>query len=836
MSRELVDRRRAINLADQLGESARAVEHLCLAERAAVIAGRLEEALAFAQDGLARSRAAGDRASEVRSLTALCDAYFYLPNYPLSIQYGHTVVACGRELGDPSLLSMALQRLAWTLAATGRIEEARPLLTEAVEQARKGGDREVQGSSFNTSAYAYRDLGAQIWYYRQALELNTAAGLERAIAIVQINLAYTYDQLGLYPRGRKAGEEALAYFQALHTQSGQGIALINLGHAYIGLGDLAKARFAWQRAYVLSEHDRANMLLGAMLLGRLALHRDEAEAANNLLAPLDADFQDVGLPDLASLYALRAQAHLLLGQTQEAEELTAAAIYGRDQNPGANLELPAQEICWARYQVLSALGRAEEAWEALERARGEMLQSVESMADAGLRRNVLNKVPINRLIVPIWLEEATRRGRPLELLDGTAGGSAGAQAETGKRAAGERGVAGQLERMLEIGVRLNSRDEAEDLPSLIMDELVELTGAERAALYLFTEAGARQVAVEVTPVPLPRYMCLHAPASALTDESVPAEQREALLGEVAEKRAPLLRYFPAHVSGQDALRQHSVLCVPLVSRSKLLGLIYAELRGVFGRFSPDDLNLVSVLANQAAVAVENAAWASTLERRVEERTAELKTAYDSLEQRANELAIINSVGQGLAKQLDFQSIIDLVGDKVRDVFGGQDTSIRLYDEATDRMSFAYLFEAGERIQTLEPVTLSDFPGFSRHIVQSRSPLVVNRDMEARMRESGKLRTDQHSLEPVIPWRAHLRRRCRYRAHHDRESAGGRVPGVKRQPAHDPCVQPWRGTPERAPVRGNAAAAGADRAAGGRAGGNQQRPDRARLQAGDAGDH
>ena len=34
-----------------------------------------------------------------------------------------------------------------------------------------------------------------------------------------------------------------------------------------------------------------------------------------------------------------------------------------------------------------------------------------------------------------------------------------------------------------------------------------------------------------------------------------------------------------------------------------------------------------------------------------------------------ELAIINSVQEGLAAQLDFQAIIDLVGDKIREISG-----------------------------------------------------------------------------------------------------------------------------------------------------------------------
>ena len=51
------------------------------------------------------------------------------------------------------------------------------------------------------------------------------------------------------------------------------------------------------------------------------------------------------------------------------------------------------------------------------------------------------------------------------------------------------------------------------------------------------------------------------------------------------------------------------------------------------------------------------------------------------EQRAAELAIINSVQEGLASKLEFRSIIDLVGDKVGETFKSDTTYVFLYDRA-----------------------------------------------------------------------------------------------------------------------------------------------------------
>src|SRR5438105_350710 len=76
----------------------------------------------------------------------------------------------------------------------------------------------------------------------------------------------------------------------------------------------------------------------------------------------------------------------------------------------------------------------------------------------------------------------------------------------------------------------------------------------------------------------------------------------------------------------------------------------------------------------------------------------------ALEQRNAELAIINSVQQGLAQQLDMQAMYDLVGDKLRDIFDAQVLGIYIYDPQTNLLHHPYLIERCERFY-LEPTAL-----------------------------------------------------------------------------------------------------------------------------------
>src|SRR5205823_14010604 len=103
-------------------------------------------------------------------------------------------------------------------------------------------------------------------------------------------------------------------------------------------------------------------------------------------------------------------------------------------------------------------------------------------------------------------------------------------------------------------------------------------------------------------------------------------------------------------------------------------------------FGEAEVRLVSTVAARLAVALENA--------RLFDETQRL---FKAEQQRAAELAVINSIQQGMAAKLDFQAIIDLVGDKLREVFGTGDIGIWSYDERARLIYPLYIFEHGVRL-------------------------------------------------------------------------------------------------------------------------------------------
>ncbi|HET7376417.1 MAG TPA: GAF domain-containing protein, partial [Anaerolineae bacterium] len=156
---------------------------------------------------------------------------------------------------------------------------------------------------------------------------------------------------------------------------------------------------------------------------------------------------------------------------------------------------------------------------------------------------------------------------------------------------------------------------------------------------------------------------------------------------------------------------NSYIVVPLLLGNRFMGRItIAKLPA--HAFTESDVRLLQTLANSMSVALQNA------------------RSFEAEKQRAVELALINSVQQGLASQLDVQAIYDLVGDKIQEIFDAQVVVIITFDQATGLSYFPYSIEKGQR-QQIEPRAPL---GFSAHIVRTRQTLLINHDMAQRSLE------------------------------------------------------------------------------------------------------
>jgi GAF domain-containing protein len=99
--------------------------------------------------------------------------------------------------------------------------------------------------------------------------------------------------------------------------------------------------------------------------------------------------------------------------------------------------------------------------------------------------------------------------------------------------------------------------------------------------------------------------------------------------------------------------------VPIVASDRVIGAIAVENFERENAFGDSELRVLQTIAASMGVALENA------------------RLFKAEQERVAELAVINSIQQALAAELDLQAIIDLVGDKLREIFRSDVTGIAL---------------------------------------------------------------------------------------------------------------------------------------------------------------
>ncbi|CAN5241164.1 hypothetical protein BH20BAC1_BH20BAC1_03370 [soil metagenome] len=165
----------------------------------------------------------------------------------------------------------------------------------------------------------------------------------------------------------------------------------------------------------------------------------------------------------------------------------------------------------------------------------------------------------------------------------------------------------------------------------------------------------------------------------------------------------------------------SALFVPMILGETVIGNLSLQNVDHEDAFTDSDISLLSTLANSMSVALENA-------RLFDETSRLLKET----EQRSAELSVINSVQEGLAKELHMQGIYELVGDKLSEVMNTLDIDIRLFAPETSQVFYPYLRDHGELIE----VPPTPMGGMSKLVYETRQTQVINENLAERMAEIG----------------------------------------------------------------------------------------------------
>jgi signal transduction histidine kinase len=701
------DIRRMIALARSLADDARLANALNMLAFNQILVAELDRAAAAALEARSLAMTLEDRRLEARALNMLGWGAAAASDPAAAENYFRQALALAENGVSPKDESWALRELSNLLFSKYDLQLAETYGWRALEVARVSGDRLGELLALHRYSNKQQDLARAHYYKRQAFELARVIDNRGMISIINNYLAWFFWRFGLYQRAVVHAKEAVRHQRKsrfLHVYLNS---LDTLAFAARSAGDFELARQSYEELVEGTREERRHLYYyGLDGLGRLALDEGHYVEAVSLLQKAIAGFQEAGIVDAeASTRTWLAAAYLANDDSTRALQLIRQALELSQTEKPFGIEHPRQEIWWQYYRVLETLDDKEttnEKWHALQEARLALFEPVVNIGDEGLRRNYLNKVPSNRAISETWVEDASLRGVSL--------------APFTERETTPAALAEQLQHIVESGARLASERDVSKLVDFILQEFIELSGVERAV-----------VAIRRPGKPLHRAVTFGFDED---EQQVVANMAAPFIERASKTLAPMLvdPVGEAPLGDVPELHLRSAIVLPMVSQGRLWGVIYGDMRHLFGRLNENDRDVLSLLANQAGAALENANWVETLEQQVADRTAELQAANQALaeqirktEQRVAELAVINGVQTGLAAELEMQAIYDLVGEKLVEIFAADATFIGLVDGREKSIKWVYSNEAGGRTTT-EPFPLGK--GLASAVIQSGQTIVT----------------------------------------------------------------------------------------------------------------
>ena len=200
----------------------------------------------------------------------------------------------------------------------------------------------------------------------------------------------------------------------------------------------------------------------------------------------------------------------------------------------------------------------------------------------------------------------------------------------------------QLLELIQVSERLNSRLDLSDTVTTVVKSAARLTKADRVFLLLWDEDGQYHYVVAAEPMPTNPPETTRIPAGAGISAVVQSTGRLEISSDYSTSYSSL----PAATG-----KRYETAAVPLRLHDRHLGALVVSLTDPASHFIPGNLDILTSLANQAAIAIENARLYADLSRESEK--------YRLITEKASDLII----------SLDSKGVLTFVNERVKTILG-----------------------------------------------------------------------------------------------------------------------------------------------------------------------
>jgi len=491
--------------------------------------------------------------------------------------------------------------------------------------------------------------------YGRAFELAEAAGERHAAAAFLLNLGVTRLDAGDLGPATIALREGARRLARLGRDLDLSRALYNLGLAGVLTGDDDLARVAVQNARSAADRaaDRTAAAFASILEAELALRGGRLTRAREAADEARERGARSSARDRTVVAARRA---LILAALGEAKAAKAALLEARGAAEEDGSDLTRTEAAVAAARVALAADSPAEAQEAAAEALAAAdrfgtyearLRATLSSADAAVAAGDREAAPRYLSAARALLDAAANTLPPAaraRMRSVVAYQRAFGAVPQGEAAPSD---ASRWRRLVFYTRRLTAERRVGRLYEEVLDAAIDLTGAERGFIVVREEDGALRVRVarglDRREIANSERAFSRSVAARAIDSGAPISTVDALSDERLDGAASV-----------HALALRSVLAVPLKQGGEVQGAIYLDDRLRPGAFGPDDVALLSDLADLAAIALDGAerlrrerrltrrleASRRNLEHTVEAQALQIESLRSSSGQARDDLGIV----------------------------------------------------------------------------------------------------------------------------------------------------------------------------------------------------
>jgi PAS domain S-box-containing protein len=178
-------------------------------------------------------------------------------------------------------------------------------------------------------------------------------------------------------------------------------------------------------------------------------------------------------------------------------------------------------------------------------------------------------------------------------------------------------------------------------------------------------------------------------------------------GTVAQTRQPMIlnEYQASPLAMPECFDVVATITVPILFGNRLLGVIHSHTTQPGRRFTPDDLRRLQMLADQAAIAIENA------------------RLYAATERGAREARSLYEVAHSLTTSLEPGEVLDLISVKTKELLGTPHAQVVLWDETSQTLRFGAAHGTEADKARGQQYRLGE--GLNGIVAQTRKPLILN---------------------------------------------------------------------------------------------------------------